>query len=70
MNRKVQVYAVVRIDDSESIELAVNITEILPTMEQAVAEVERLNKLNHDTGSRYFWQTTRYFPDGREVREV
>jgi SAM-dependent methyltransferase len=67
MNTKVQVYAVVRIDDSQAIEDAITVKEILPTIEQAMREVERLNKLNSDKGARYFWQATRYFPDGREV---
>lgn len=67
MTRKVPVYAVVRIEDGESIEVAITVVEILPTMDQAIQETERLNKLNNDKGARYFWQATRYFPDGRSV---
>lgn len=69
MNTKVAVYAVVRIDGSQSGEDAITIKEVLPTMEQAIEEVERLNKLNDSKGARYFWQATRYFPNGREVSD-
>ena len=69
MTRKVPVYAVVRIEDGESIEVAITVVEILPTMDQAIQETERLNKLNNDKGARYFWQATRYFPDGRSVKK-
>jgi hypothetical protein len=57
---------VVRVDESESAEDAITIKEILPTMEEAVQEAERLNMLNSDNGARYFWQATRYFPEGRK----
>lgn len=67
MYTKIQVYAVIRVDASQSIEDAITIKEILPTIEQAVQEVERLNKLNSVKGTRYFWQATRYFPEGRKV---
>ncbi len=61
-----QVYAVVRLDrDSEVSELAVTVKEILPTQEEAEREVERLNHLQTDEMASYFWQATRYFPDGR-----
>ena len=63
---KVQVYAVVRVDDSQSTEDAITVKEILPTMEEAAQEAERLNALNSDKGARYFWQATRYFPEGRK----
>jgi hypothetical protein len=64
MDRIVQVYAVVRIDEYSSGTDAITVKEILPTMEQAEREVERLNRLNSDKGSHYFWQATRYFPQG------
>lgn len=67
MTTKVQVYAVVRIDDRQPIDDAITVREILPTMDQAIQETERLNKLNNNKGARYFWQATRYFPDGRKV---
>ena len=64
---KVQVYAVVRIDDEQQGEAAITIKEILPTMEQAIQEVNRLNKLNSSKGAYYFWQSTNYFTDGRDI---
>ena len=68
MDRKIQVYAVLRCDDyMKEIEDAVTVKEILPTWEEAVAEVKRLNELKDGKGSRYFCQTTRYFPDGRKA---
>ena len=68
MDRKIQVYAVLRWDDyrTEKIEDSVTVKEILPTWEEAVAEVSRLNGLNKEKGCRYFCQTTRYFPEGRK----
>jgi hypothetical protein len=73
MAQKIQVFAVVRFDSSlvqSSLEdinwdWAITVKEILPTREEAVREVERLNKLEAGKGSHYFWQTTRYFPQGR-----
>jgi hypothetical protein len=69
MDTKVQVYAVVRVDEFSSVKDSISVKEILPTMEQAEKEVERLNRLNRDRGSYYFWQATRYFPEGRELNE-
>ena len=65
MQQKIQVYAVIRIDRQEIAEDAIVVKEILPTMEEAIQEVERLNIVNKATSSRYFWQATRYFPAGR-----
>lgn len=65
MKNAVHVYAVIRVDvGMQDIETAVTVKEVVPTMEEATAEVERLNKLNADKGCRYFWQTTRYLPQG------
>jgi hypothetical protein len=64
--RKIQVYAIVRLDlfiDNQ--EHAVTVKEVVPTLDEAEAEVKRLNLLNSDKDCRYFWQATRYFPDGR-----
>lgn len=69
MDTKVQVYAVIRIDEYSSIRDSITVKEILPTMEQAEREVERLNRLNRDKSSYYFWQATRYFPEGMELNE-
>jgi hypothetical protein len=41
------------------------IKEVLPTIAEAIAEVKRLNDLNGDQHCVYFWQGTRWFPDGR-----
>jgi hypothetical protein len=67
MVKKIQVFAVLRIDDYiSSLEDAVTVKEVLPTKDEAQREVERLNKLNASKRSRYFCQVTRYFPDGRQ----
>lgn len=67
MREKIHVYAVIRIDDfnAEFGDNAISIKEILPTMEEAIQEVERLNKLNAEKECHYFWRMTRYFPQGR-----
>lgn len=65
MREKIQVYAVVRIDGEYALENAITVKEILPTMEEALLEVQRLNQLNKDKGAHYFAQATRYFPSGR-----
>ena len=67
MEAKMQVYAVVRIDGTQVIEESVTVKEILPTLEEAAEEAERLNRLNEDKNAHYFWQATRYFPEGRTV---
>jgi len=43
----------------------VTVKELLPTLEDAEREVERLNTLNADKGCVYFAQMTRFFADGR-----
>ncbi len=74
------VFAVVRVDydypdapntspdeDGLSIRFGVyevTIKEIVRTVEAARAEVARLSALNTEKGCRYYWQGTRYFPDG------
>lgn len=67
MDQKIEVYAVIRIDDYESLEDAITVKEILPSLEEVVQEVKRLNEVNKEKGARYFWQATRYFPKGRRV---
>lgn len=42
----------------------VTVKEILPSREEAEREVARLNALDAESGSTYFWQYTRYFPEG------
>ncbi|MDQ3707848.1 MAG: hypothetical protein M3387_00800 [Actinomycetota bacterium] len=68
---KVQVHAVVRHDrfHGQDVDIATSITvvEVLPTKDQALAEVQRLNALNADKGCEYFWTPTRYWPEGRST---
>jgi hypothetical protein len=74
----VPVYAVLRIDMYEptneegdqlnagsGLSFHVTVKEVLPSMEEARAEVQRLNALKEGRGVRYMWQYSRYFPDGR-----
>ena len=65
MDEKVQVFAIIRLDDYSNIEDGITVKEVVPTLEEAIREVERLNSLNADKGCKYFWQTTRFFPHGR-----
>jgi hypothetical protein len=71
MTDKQSVYAIVRLDDIkvDSINLidAVSVTSILPTQDDAEREVLRLNELNKETGSRYHWFQTRYYPGGKNL---
>ena len=62
---KLQVYAVVRIDSDVPGDDAIAVPEVLPTLDQADAEVARLNGLNGGKGTRYFWLATRFYPEGR-----
>lgn len=66
------VYAVVRLDmflfgPGQTMEKAITIKEVLPNIEAAKSEVERLNALNADKDSHYFWQSTHFYPEGRDV---
>ena len=66
-SRRVAVYAVLRTDlGGQDPELAVAVKEVVPTFEEAEAEVKRLNNLNADKHCRYIVRTTRYFSDGRQ----
>lgn len=69
-----QLYAVVRFDHQNGDALSrlmddpgmyITVKEILPTLDDAEREVQRLNALNAEKGCTYFWQVTRYFKDGR-----
>jgi len=71
-DQKIQVFAVIRVDDvaefgvdNADIQRRVTVKQVLPTLQEAEAEVERLNSLNEDKGAYYFWQTTRFYPNGR-----
>ena len=73
-----QVYVVVRVDyelgadgsdvhAEDSIEIGphrITVKEVVRTPDEARREVSRLNDLNRDKACRYFWQGSRYFPDG------
>jgi len=64
--RKVPVYAVLRLElNVADPDLAVAIKEIVPSLQEAEAEVERLNRINADKNCRYILRATRYYPDGR-----
>lgn len=64
---RIQVFAIVRLDGHLGVgEDAVTVKEVLPTLEDAEAEVTRLNELNKDKGAKYFWRATRFFPEGRK----
>lgn len=57
-------YAVLRFDDylgevEHHLEERVTVVKVVLTVEEAEAEVARLNELNASKGSRYVWQTTR-----------
>jgi hypothetical protein len=61
---KTQVYAIVRLDDSMiSLEDGISVKEVVWSLEEAEAEVARLNELNGSKGSKYFFRTTRLIGD-------
>lgn len=63
---KVSVFAILRVElDVRDPEQAVAVKEVLPTVEEAEEEVQRLNRLNADKNCRYIWRATRFYPDGR-----
>lgn len=70
--RKQPVFAVVRVDrfHSDAVALANRITikEILPTIEEADAEVARLQRLRPSSDIEYFVAGGNWFPDGRGVQ--
>ena len=65
MNKKIHVYAVIRADEYISGDEGITVKAILPTMEEAIQEVERLNQLQQGKNCHYFWCIGRYFPQGR-----
>jgi hypothetical protein len=65
---KTQVYAIVRLDDSMiSLEEGISVKEVVWSLEEAEAEVARLNELNGSKGSKYFFRTTRLIGDRRRM---
>jgi hypothetical protein len=71
MTEQLQVFAILRFDKVRDLAPeVVTVKEIVPTLEQAEAEVRRLNKLNAHHGARYAWQATRYYPSGRAIHSA
>jgi hypothetical protein len=66
---RIDAYAVVRYDhylgEDVAPEAKITVKEILPSREEAEREVQRLNALERSRDRVYFWQYTRYFPEGR-----
>jgi hypothetical protein len=64
---KTQVYAIIRVDEfydqSTTIENKITVKEVVHSLDEAKAEVARLNTLNESKGAKYFWQTTRLIED-------
>ncbi len=68
VNRKVQVHAVVRHDEYiADIRDAVTVVAVLPSKDEAMREVDRLNALREGRGSTYFWTPAKYYPGGRQA---
>jgi hypothetical protein len=68
------VYVVFRVEHYDeirqvpaSIETMVAIKEVLDSVEEAHAEVRRLNDLNRSKGCHYYCQVAKYYPGGRQV---
>jgi hypothetical protein len=65
----IQVFAVVRLDKYfETEEDRIAVQAVLPTIDEARAEVARLNSLCDPSSSLYFFRATRYYPEGRSAR--
>jgi hypothetical protein len=47
----------------------VTVKEVLPTIEEAQAEVRRLNALPNEGGAGYIWQHHPYLPQGRSAAD-
>lgn len=66
---KREVFAVVRLDSGPNVDARAldrfSVKAVFPTMEEALAEVDRLNRLSRDKGSTYSWRATRFYPQGR-----
>lgn len=69
--RMIPVHAVVRFD-SEQVDpqSMFTVKEVLPTAEEALSEVDRLNEENRDRGATYFAQYTRFYSEGRSSSET
>ena len=73
LSDKVAVYAVLRFDlflgENVPLPEIVTVKEIVPSPEEAEAEVRRLNASVDPARVVYAWQPTRYFPSGRRVAD-
>jgi hypothetical protein len=72
MTNKIPVYAVIRIDKylenlPGPLEEIVTVQSVLPTLDEAKAEVARLNALRTPEKVLYFCRVTRFYPEGRGV---
>lgn len=75
MNRKTEAYAVIRFDQfglAHDVDIAnlIHIVAVVPTLDEAESEVARLNRVNAEKETRYFWQYAPYFPEGRGVTDL
>jgi hypothetical protein len=67
-SEKIPVYAVVRLDKYfHQVEEQIAVQAVLPTIEEAEAEVARLNSLRDPSRVIYFLRATRYYPRGRST---
>lgn len=63
---RVQVFVIVRIDSFYTDEQErISIHSVLPTIEEARLEVDRLNGSDNRSESTYFMRVSRYYPAGR-----
>ena len=68
VNRKVLQHAVIRHDPYKSeIADAITVVAVVPTKDEAIREVDRLNALAATKKSRYFWTPAKCYPDGRSA---
>jgi hypothetical protein len=67
VNSYTHVFAVLRHDPyvENDIRGAVTIVAVVPTADEARREVDRLSRLNADKSCEYFWESARYYPEGR-----
>jgi hypothetical protein len=66
VNEKVEAHAIIRHEPwAEDLTLGISVVAVVPTRAEAVAEVERLTKINEGKSCTYFTTPTRYYPAGR-----
>lgn len=67
---RIPVYAIVRLDKYfDDPQEGVAVQAILPTIEEARAEVERLNGMRDPSRVVYFLRVTRFYPKGRRTSQ-